>query len=180
MRDIQGNCVKKPCEGDPVINPEIAPQTNSGIRGGMFGYTRKDKNKNPLFHGGLDIKNPENAPIFAMYSGNAIVKDQKDKNGNLVGAGHYIEVHSEINGQNVVLMYFHMQNENRRSGSVNAGDIIGYQGDSGNLKNAINQGLAVSHVHIKAKINGQTVDPLSLLTTLIDSETGQVLNNCNE
>ncbi len=179
VRDIQGNCVKKPCEGDPVSNPEIAPQTNSGIRGGMFGYTRKDKNKNPFLHNGLDIKNPYGAPIFAMYSGNAIVQDQRDKNGNLIGAGHYVEIHSQINGQNVTLMYFHMQDENRLNGEINAGDIIGYQGYSGNLGSAIRRGLAISHVHIKAKKNGQTVDPLEFLATTIDPETGQILNNCN-
>ncbi len=35
VENYQGVCVDKPCEGDPVPNPEIAPQTNSGIEGGL-------------------------------------------------------------------------------------------------------------------------------------------------
>ena len=44
---------EKPCSGDPVPNPEIAPQTNSGINGGRYGNTRSGGSQ---FHGGLDLK----------------------------------------------------------------------------------------------------------------------------
>ncbi|MEH0008273.1 MAG: hypothetical protein V6Z82_06080, partial [Flavobacteriales bacterium] len=57
----------KPCPGDPVPHPEIAPQTASGIRGGMFGMTRIDKHGKPKEHIGIDLKNPYGAPDYAMY-----------------------------------------------------------------------------------------------------------------
>ena len=64
------------------------------------------------------------------------------------------------------------------SGSVKAGNIIGYQGDSGNLKATIEQGHTVSYVHIKAQLNGKMVNPLKYMATTIDSITGQIKNPC--
>ncbi len=74
-----------------------------------------------------------------------------------------------------------MQKDNRKSGIVKAGGIIGYQGDSGNLKNGIAEGSAESHVHIKVKVNGKTVNPNNYLATKFDSNTGASQNstNCN-
>jgi murein DD-endopeptidase MepM/ murein hydrolase activator NlpD len=79
----------------------------------------------------------------------------------------------------VRLVFFHMQEAGRASGQVKAGDIIGYQGDSGNLKNAIDQKLTVSHVHIKARENGAVADPLCHFATQINPATGEVTNPCN-
>lgn len=71
-----------------------------------------------------------------------------------------------------------MQEKGLKSGFVIAGDIIGYQGRSGNLDNAIKQGHAISHVHIKAKKNGIMINPLNYFQTKIDPKTGKVLNPC--
>jgi hypothetical protein len=176
VEDSTGKCVdKKPCVGDPVLNPEVAPQTNSGTKGGMFGKTR---NGGTQWHKGLDLKNAYGKPIYALYSGAGKIATQY-KRGKVDGAGHYVEVTSTLNGKTVKMLYFHMQQNNRISGTINAGDIIGYQGDSGNLKNAISQGHSVSHLHIKAKENGIDVDPIPYLKTKIDPNTGQVTNPCN-
>ncbi len=176
VEDSNGNCVdKRPCIGDPVLNPQIAAQTNSGIRGGMFGKTRSGGTQP---HYGLDLKNAYGKPIYALYNGTGRIITQTKK-GKVVGAGHYVEVSSYINGKNVKILYFHMQQNNRKSGIINAGDIIGYQGDSGNLKNAINQKLSVSHLHLKIKENGIPVDPITYLKTKIDASTGQVITPCN-
>lgn len=74
-----------------------------------------------------------------------------------------------------------MQNWGRKSGKVKAGDIIGYQGDSGNLGTAISRGKTVSHVHIAVEVYGQRVDPLPYLKTRIDIFMGIVMfpSNCN-
>lgn len=77
------------------------------------------------------------------------------------------------------MVYFHLQEQNRVSGNVKAGDIIGYQGDSGNLKGAIEQGQTVSHLHLKTQENGDYVNPLNHLKTKIDPNTGRVINPCN-
>ncbi len=182
---ITGNCeiIIKPCAGDPVKNPEIAPQSASGVKGGMFGPTRKKWNKTktqliPLLHAGIDLKNPYGEPIYAMYNGTAILDTQKDRKGNIIRAGHMVRITSNINGKTVELLYFHMQQNNRKSGTVLAGDIIGYQGDSGNLKKAIKQGQSISHLHLKTKENGKAVDPVTYLKTEIDPNTGVVTKPC--
>lgn len=183
VKDKDGNCVDKPCEKDPVPNPEIAPQTNSGLSGGLHNTcTRSGSgcsgNNSRKAHDGIDIKNPLGAPIFAMYDGTARLATQYDDENNVVGAGYHISITSTINGESVRLVYFHLKEDNRASGVVKAGDIIGYQGDSGNLKSAIKQGYTESHVHIKARENGVKVDPLDYIATTINPNTGQITSPC--
>jgi hypothetical protein len=168
-----GTCKKEPCIGDPLPDPKVAPQTVSGIMGGMYGKTR---NSNTKWHKGLDLKSDFGDPIYAMYDGTAAKRVQRDKNNNVTGAGYFVDVTSTVDGKTVNILYFHMQNENRVSGSVKAGDIIGYQGDSGNLKTAIDQNFAISHLHIKVKENGAHVDPRGYLKTNINS-SGTTTNN---
>ncbi len=170
--EVQQKKEEEPCPGDPVPHPEIAPQTASSVRGGMFGFTRKKKDGAPKWHNGVDFKNPYGAPDYAMYDGVATLHTE------VAGAGYYVTAASEIGGRQVEILYFHMQKERRVSGVVKAGDIIGYQGDSGNLKEAIRKGKTVSHVHIKVRVAGETVDPLPYLATEIDPETGGVTQPC--
>lgn len=170
-----GTCKKEPCIGDPLPDPKVAPQTHSGIMGGMYGKTRSGNTK---WHTGLDLKSNYGDPIYAMYDGTATKRTQI-KDGQVVGAGYFVDVASTINGQTVNILYFHMQNAERVSGSVKAGDIIGYQGDSGNLKAAIDENYAISHLHIKIKENGAHVDPRGYLKTNINSSGTTTNNPCN-
>ncbi len=131
-------------------------------------------------HNGVDIKNPYGAPIYAIYGGEATIHKQiNKKTGKLDGAGYYTTIISKVNGKKIRMIYFHLQEKNRIKGNVKAGDIIGYQGDSGNLKNAIKQGHTVSHVHIKTQVNDANDDPLNHIKTKIDPKTGRVINPCN-
>ena len=41
VEDREGNCVAKPCEGDPVRNPEIVSSGTSGKKGGYFWLYKK-------------------------------------------------------------------------------------------------------------------------------------------
>ena len=179
------DCYRKPCKGDPVSEPEIAPQLGpSGMDGALFGTcTRKGKkcpgNPDIGIHDGVDIKNPYGAPIFAMYDGVATIATQfSNITGEIAGAGYHVSVMSIVNGQQVRLVYFHLQEDNRAVGEVHAGDIIGYQGVSGNLGVAIEKKNTTSHVHVKARLNGLPTDPLNYLNTTIDPVTGQVTNPC--
>ena len=186
VRDKNGNRVKKPCPGDPVPNPEIAPQTNSGIQGGLHDTCARVNEKytckgirGKKWHNGVDIKNPYGSPVFAIYGGTATKHTQRDKKTRkLDGAGYYVAITSNVNGKRVRMVYFHLQYNNRFTGTINAGDIIGYQGDSGNLKAAIKQKLTVSHVHIKAEKNGARTNPLNHFKTTIDPKTGKTTNPC--
>lgn len=177
--------IKEPCIGDPIPNPEIAPQTNSGIQGGMHDTcARKNRKtickgiKGRKWHNGVDIKNPYGAPVYAIYDGVA-TKYTQYKDRKIAGAGYYSVIESKVNGKNVRMVYFHLQEKNRTTGTVKAGDIIGYQGDSGNLKNGIQQGQAISHLHIKTQVNGVDDNPLNHIKTKIDPNTGKVISRCN-
>lgn len=185
-RDKDQKCVKIPCTNDPVPNPQIAPQTNSGIQGGLHDTCARRNSRTSCkgirgrkWHNGVDIKNPFGAPIYAVFGGTATKHTQKNtKTGKISGAGHYISITSNVDGKTVRIVYFHLQENDRITGTVNAGDIIGYQGDSGNLKSGIEKGYTESHVHIKAQENGNNVDPLDYFKTRLDSESGQLLDAC--
>jgi hypothetical protein len=202
IEDKDGNCISKPCEGNPIKGDlEIAPQKGqSGTLGAMFGnsttggckrYGATDcttpRNKK---HDGIDIKSDYGDPIFAMYDG-FIYSSKYDRDG----AGYYTRIQSTTNGISIITSYFHLQKENRLLATnplnyVKAGDIIGYQGDSGNLKNAIAGGGVDSHVHIETrKHDGSSswgyshfdlVDPRDYFETTIDSTgVSQANTNCN-
>lgn len=108
-----------------------------------------------------------------MYDGEAKIQEYQ-----ATGAGYHVGITSTINGNTVRLVFFHLQEAGIKSGPIKAGDIIGYQGDSGNLKNAIKYGSVDSHVHVKAQKNGKMADPLSYFATTIDPKTGTVTKPC--
>jgi murein DD-endopeptidase MepM/ murein hydrolase activator NlpD len=188
VENSSGKCVKKPCVGDPVANVEIAPQLGpSGMQGALHDtcarynekYTCKGVRGRKL-HDGVDLKNPYGAPVFASYDGIAKEGTQRNiKTGKIKGAGHYVGVISRVNGKKIRLVYFHLQKDRRTKGTIKAGDIIGYQGDSGNLESAIERGYATSHVHVKAQENGKSDEPLDHFKTKINPKTGELINPCN-
>lgn len=173
----------KPCSdctsGDPVPEPEIQAQlTACGVKGGMYGYTRGVASGcTSQKHGGVDIVNDEGDAVYAMFDGTASLQAQS--NGTQ-GAGFYVIITSTVGDDTIKTYYFHLEEDNRVSGNVKAGDIIGYQGTSGNLLNGINEGTTESHVHIKVKKNGTTVDPIDYFKTEFNETTGEVTSSgCN-
>lgn len=97
------------------------------------------------------------------------------------------------NGKIIIDQYFHLQENTRLpvGTEVNSGDIIGYQGDSGNLKAAIAGGGVDSHVHIEVLAhdgssnwnyfnNFNNVDPRNYLNTTINNDgTKEENTDCN-
>lgn len=171
------DCVEKPCLNNPVNNPEIAGQLVSGINGGRFGCTRIggicDGESNKKMHGGVDIKNEYGEPVFAMYDGYATSVEKYFE-----GAGWISYQTATVGGEQISIQYFHLQENGRASGSISAGDIIGYQGDSGNLKNAIKRGTTESHTHIKIKnSNGTITNPEDWIGSLTITENEKINNN---
>ncbi len=186
-----------PCPGDPVTNPEVAPQYGaSGVKGALHGCTRYggsctgDDGRNKK-HNGVDIKNDFGEALYALYDGEVLL------NYNQIGkAGYVTRIRSVLpNGEIIIYQYFHMQDIGRLSpGSVlAAGDIVGYQGDSGNLKNAIRDGTVDSHVHIKMNLYDGTGDsynygsnfknnlvkPIDYFGTEFDENGNTNTTNCN-
>ena len=113
-----------------------------------------------------------------MYNGTARLATQY-KDGVIDDAGYHVSITSNIDGNEVRNVYFHLQENRRTSGIIKAGDIIGYQGLSGNLGNAIEQNSTTSHVRIKTSVNGIKADPLDYLATTIDPNTRKITNPYN-
>ena len=184
----------KPCPGDPLNRMEIAEQKgewSSGTQGGMFGCTRNGNGcseggsflTNKKFHGGVDLKNDLGTPVFAMYHGYAVPYEQCNDLSQSKGAGNYVSVESTINGEKVYHKYFHLQYEGRASGWIEIGDVIGYQGLSGNLGDAVNKGKTDYHLHVKIQVYNSSgelnaIDPRGHFQTLID-DNGNSSDNCN-
>ncbi|MFV0248884.1 MAG: hypothetical protein ACK5H1_07985 [Tenacibaculum sp.] len=74
-KDKDGNCVKKPCKGDSVLNVETVSSGFSELKVGTFDCTRINFKKicegvkGRKKHNGLDIKAKVNTSTFSMYKG---------------------------------------------------------------------------------------------------------------
>jgi hypothetical protein len=180
--DKDGYCKEEPCQGDPIKNPTVAAQTDSGLDGGRFGCTRNgggcEGQPNKKKHGGLDVLNPYGAPVFAMFDGTATAVEKFYDE-----AGWIVYQTAVVDGESISIQYFHLQEPDRITGSVSAGDIVGYQGDSGNLEGAIEGNYCESHVHVKIKnSSGEVIDPedyFSNLNTAPDENPEIIDTSCN-
>ncbi|MBZ9652198.1 M23 family metallopeptidase [Psychroflexus montanilacus] len=180
VENKDGSCVEVPCDKDPVKNPKIAKQNLSGIEGGSFGCTRIGSGcggqPNKKMHGGLDVLNPFGAPIFAMYDGVASPSPNE-----LSRAGWVTVLIANVDGVSTKIQYFHLQQDNRANGTIKAGDIIGYQGDSGNLRGAIADGDVESHTHIKTENDQGLQNPEDYIGNLTTEDGSITISNpdCN-
>lgn len=185
--DANGVCVKKPCVGDPVKNPEIVSSGSSGKKGGTFGCTRSQADeicggvKGKKQHDGLDIKATVNTPTFSMYDG--IVSDARDtfypgkyKENSY---GNYILVTTKINGKTVFIKYNHLNKVNVKKGDkIKAGQIIGLNGNTGNANSPT--GNVIPHIHIQVyDVNWKSINPELYLKTKFDQNKNAIPNtNC--
>ena len=171
-----------PCEGNPIKNPEIAPQTFSKIKGARFGAdARKQWNTDRTGlidqpHYGLDTKNNFGGAVFPMFDG-IIVETGNDG----VGWSKWIRVKSIVNGKTIIVLDAHLDSYAGISDTVEAGSIIGAAGESGNLASAIESGTALQHLHIEVRedTNWQTAikkKPEEYVKTKFDSE-GKVIES---
>lgn len=163
----------------------LAKQKASGFKGAIMRWNRKKKVKGKLVpkeYRGIDIETKKGNPIYAMFDGTARLKTNTDKKGKVIGACYYVAVTSKVNGKTIKTWYFHMQKDNRTSGEIKAGDIIGYQGKSGNLGAAVKKGTTPVHVHIQLYENGKLKDPLPYLKAGLNETTGKFTNesDCND
>lgn len=166
--------IEEPCPGDPVDSPEIAPTDGQGTDGGRYGAGRSDGTP----HNGLDIKSPLNDPLHSMFSGGvyAAIHSSGD-------FGNYVIVRSNYGGENIYVLYAHLNSLNVSSGeSVNIGDILGKTGDTGNAAGT------VPHVHIEVRKyvseygynDAPSFDPEDYMSTQFDEEGNPIPpENCN-
>ena len=100
------------------------------------------------FHNGIDIAVPEGTIIQSPLTGVAVASWHD-------AGGHQVIVDGVVNGQHWRVGFAHLK-EPGRSGPVEAGHHLGATGNSG----ARSKG---PHVHITTRLNGQWVDPLTVL-----------------
>lgn len=103
-------------------------------------------------HGGLDIVAPEGTPIYAAQSGTVVSTYQgwtmADGKADMQSYGNYVNID---HGNGIYTMYAHMLRTVVKPGqSVNAGDLIGYVGNTGNQFGA--------HCHFEIRIQVNSAD----------------------
>lgn len=99
------------------------------------------------FHSGEDIAAPEGTSVYAALDGTVIDVGTGSKSGNYVKISHE---------DGIETLYCHLNSTNVTKGvAVRRGDVIGFVGQTG---------LATGpHLHFEVKINGEKVDPQTLL-----------------
>lgn len=112
-------------------------------RYGNTGFTALGYN----FHNGLDIAAPAGAPIYAAADGEVIYTDRSDASyGNWVAIKHNI---STKNGNSqIITLYAHLRSFKVSPGQqVSQGDIIGYEGNTGNTTKKLYGPERGYHIH---------------------------------
>ncbi len=113
--------------------------------GGIGGY----------MHSGIDFAPPCGTPVYAPASGEVWYTDQGG--GQMIGTGNRIVLnHGIIQGNALATNFYHLQSMSVYPGQrVSAGQLIGRVGNTGNSTGC--------HLHYETMLNGQLVDPMSLM-----------------
>lgn len=123
------------------VSPEIWPVV--GRITGVFGERLDPFSGEGAFHSGLDIASHYGDPIRATADGIAETVEQRAGYGRLVVIDH---------GFGVTTWYGHLSGFNIQAGMrVKAGDVIGYEGDSGRSTGP--------HLHYEVRIYNTPVNP---------------------
>lgn len=110
-----------------------------------YGYRVHPVLHSVRMHTGIDYAAPTGTPIRAAADGVVTFKGWKG------GYGHTVML---VHANGVETLYGHMSAFSDISGSVRAGDIIGYVGTSGRSTGP--------HLHYEARVNGQPVNPTTV------------------
>ena len=105
--------------------------------------------KIPLLHDGVDVSGAGiyGKPIVAAYSGTVSIADSSNAT---TGYGYYVKID---HGVGVATLYAHCSLLAVKQGqTVQAGQVIGYVGSTGNSTGA--------HLHFSVFVKGQSVDPV--------------------
>lgn len=98
-------------------------------------------------HKGMDLRGAAGSPVFSMGAGKIVLAQLMYYEGNMIVVDH---------GNRFFTVYMHMSSLNVREGDiVKAGDLIGRVGSTGQSTGP--------HLHVSAIMNGEQVNPMSLL-----------------
>ncbi|MBD9699068.1 peptidoglycan DD-metalloendopeptidase family protein [Flavimobilis sp. GY10621] len=109
----------------------------------VLGYVR--------LHAGTDFRAYCGTPIYAAAAGKVVWAQYRGGFGNQVLINH-----GEVGGRNLMSSYNHFSRFAVSSGErVSKGQIVGYSGNTGTS--------TACHLHFEVYVDGQTVDPMSML-----------------
>ncbi|HEY0854081.1 MAG TPA: M23 family metallopeptidase [Devosia sp.] len=124
------------------------PLEGGGRLSSRYGYRVHPIFKTRRLHAGVDLAAPRNTPIYA--SGDGVIELAGWKSGY----GRYVEV-KHVNGFETGYGHMNKIAEGIKPGvRVRQGQVIGYVGSTGNSTG--------NHLHFEIRVNGRTVDPLSV------------------
>lgn len=126
--------------GGPLTTPVNAPTSSE------FGYRVHPVLGYPKLHAGLDFAAACGVPVRAAAGGTIIFSGFTSGGGNKVIVDHGVK-----RDVNLTTSYLHLSSFERTSGSVSAGDVIGYVGTTG-----MSTGC---HLHFETRENGVPVNP---------------------
>ena len=179
-----------PCPGDPVKNPKICPSSPGNIKGGTYGCTRYDSQKQCNFtpglkkHAGVDVLLPPTSLVYAMHAGVVVGKYDDLQPSEYVerSLGNWVEIQSVINSETIRIKYCHLATiEVGSTSNIQQGQVIAFSGKNGN---AGSKGVT-AHLHIQAKkLVGNSwveINPIDLFDKIFDQNTLQPIgskSNC--
>jgi murein DD-endopeptidase MepM/ murein hydrolase activator NlpD len=135
------------------VSPALWPVV--GRITGVFGERLDPFSGEGAFHSGIDIASRYGDPIRATADGVAVTVEQRAGYGRVVVIDH---------GFGVSTLYAHLSGFNIQAGMrVKAGDVIGYEGDSGRSTGP--------HLHYEVRIYNTPVNPWPYLRNISPTST---------
>ncbi|WP_439602395.1 M23 family metallopeptidase [Devosia sp.] len=124
------------------------PLQGGGRLASRYGYRLHPIFKNRRLHSGVDLASPLGTPVYA--GGDGVVKRAQW----VSGYGRYVEL-DHVNGYQTAYAHMSRIADGLKPGDqVRQGQVVGYVGSTGNSTG--------NHLHYEIRVNGRTVDPLSV------------------
>lgn len=184
---------------DPLRQMRIQASGAGGwnIKGGTFGDSvRRRADLSYKGHYGMDFACPIGTPVFATHSGTVsnirtgfsndeTWEQYKDRTGvgdsfrRIFNCGNIVDITCRINGGTYTMKYWHLTSVEATlwiGKEVEAGDIIGYSGITGNGGSKSSGG---PHLHYQVNYNGKPIDPSPFIYSVFNDEW-ILTNPCNQ
>ena len=95
------------------------------------------------FHSGVDFAVPLGTPVYAMLDGRVFKAGWESNEDHFQGFGLRLWQSATLNGTTYWFHYGHLSKLVKWSGTIKAGELIGYSGNSGHSTGA--------HLHVQGK-----------------------------
>lgn len=141
-----GGGVKNP----PSNGGPLSPPTTVGFISSEYGMRLHPIQHVLRLHSGRDYAAPCGTPVHAAAAGTVIEAGYNSGYGNRVVIDHGV-----IGGVHLTTTYNHMERLNIRSGRVQKGTVVGFEGSTGNSNGC--------HIHFEVYEDGTFVDPRNYL-----------------